>query len=110
MYDDYIVSEYVKSTKNTCFCLSLSIFFILLFIISPLNKILLASFIGKIGISIILIYSIYILLYSTMKFTKDFNIKMLDGSWNQIKTNITCSYIFSLFLVTLLVYTLIFFI
>lgn len=103
---NHIVSEYVKSTKNTCLCVSLSIFLILLFIISPLNKILLVSFIGKICIVILLIYSVYILLNNTWIFMKDFNIQILDGSWNQVKSNVICSYIFSIFLVILLVYTL----
>ena len=74
-----IITNYVEATKNTCLCVSISIFLILLFIMSPLNRILITSVIGKICILILLIYSIYILVNSTFFITKKFDINILEN-------------------------------
>ena len=100
---NHIVTNYVESTKNTCICVCISIILILLFVFSPLNKILIASVTGKISIIIILLYSVYILMNNTYIFTKKFGVNLFDGSWNKLKTNISCSYIFALFLLILIV-------
>ena len=98
-----MIIEYAKSTQNVCMCLSVTIFFIILFMMTPLNTFLLSSIFGKVIILTLLGYTLYYNLYNTNKFANTFNISLTSDSWNTIKTNIVCSYIFSLFLLVLLV-------
>lgn len=96
------VEEYVKSSENICVNSIISIMLIFLFIISPINKFIMTSFIGKICILILLGYTFYLNILLTNKFSKNFNLTLLNGKWNMYKTNLTCSYIFSIFLFVLL--------
>ena len=96
------VIEYVKSTKNVCMCLGISIFLIILFMMTPLNSFILSSIFGKIIIITLLGYTIYYNISQTNNFSKNFNISIINGNWNELKTNIICSYLFSLFLLVLL--------
>lgn len=100
------IKDFADSTKNVCLCSTISIVLILIFIISPLNKILIASFIGKIGIIILLIATVFMVINNTYGFTKNNDISMLDGSWNQLKSNIICNYVFSIFLLILLLFVI----
>jgi hypothetical protein len=95
------LNEYSKSTKNVCLCTTISIILILLFIITPLNNYYTTSIIGKLIICLILIYA----LYKNVKTTNDFSKKifLIKGEWNNLKTNVVCSYIFSLFILLLLI-------
>ena len=99
-----MIIEYAKSTQNVCLCLSITIFFIILFMMTPLNTFLLSSIFGKVIILTLLGYTLYYNLYNTNKFANKFNISLTSSdSWSTIKTNIVCSYIFSIFLLVLLV-------
>ena len=98
-----MIIEYAKSTQNVCLCLSVTIFFIILFMMTPLNTFLLSSIFGKVIILTLLGYTLYYNVYSTNKFANTFNRSLTSDSWNTIKTNIVCSYIFSLFLLVLLI-------
>jgi hypothetical protein len=98
-----MIIEYAKSTQNVCMCLSVTIFFIILFMMTPLNTFILSSIFGKVIILTLLGYTLYYNLYNTNKFANTFNISLTSESWNTIKTNIVCSYIFSLFLLVLLI-------
>lgn len=97
-----MVLEFAKSTQNVCICSALSIFFIILFMMTPLNTFLLSSIIGKIIILTLLGYTLYYNISKTNKFSNNFNISLSSGNWDTIKTNITCSYIFSFFLLVLI--------
>lgn len=97
-----MIIEFSKSTKNTCICLSISMFLILLFIMTPLDNFLLSSIFGKVIILTLLGYTLYYNLTKTNKFIKDFNISITNGNWDALKTNITCSYVFSIFLIILI--------
>ena len=99
--ENYELNNYLKSTKNVCLCTVISIFLIILFIISPLKNLFITSTIGKFVTVIILGYSLYTNIVNTNIFLKNTNI--FEGSWTSIKTNIFCSYIFSLFIFILLV-------
>ena len=96
------IIEYAKSTKNVCMCLGISIFLIILFMMTPLNSFMLSSIFGKVIIITLLGYTIYYNTSQTNKFSKNFNMSLLSGNWDELKTNIICSYIFSLFLLVLL--------
>lgn len=95
------IRDYVESSQNICMYSTVSIVLILLFIISPINKFFLTSLFGKSVILVLLGYTLYYNVVLTNNFTNQLNIYLADGTWNSIKTNVTCSYIFSLFLFVL---------
>jgi hypothetical protein len=97
-----IIIEYAKTTKNVCLCISISAFLILLFIMTPLNSFLLSSIFGKVIILTLLGYTIFYNVTKTNKFAKNFNIDFSRGEWDPIKTNIACSYVFTGFLLVLM--------
>jgi hypothetical protein len=97
-----MVVEYAKSTQNVCMCLGISIFLIILFMMTPLNSFILSSIFGKVVIIALLGYTLYYNISQTNKISKNFNISLTTGNWDELKTNITCSYVFSLFLLVLL--------
>ncbi len=98
-----MIVEFAKSTQNVCMCLAIATFMIIVFMMTPLNTFLISSIFGKVVITILLGYTFYYNVNQTNKFYKDFNISLTSGDWNAIKTNIVCSYIFSAFLLILLV-------
>ena len=81
MSSSSIIIEYAKSTQNVCLCISISAFLILLFIMTPLNSFLLSSIFGKVIILTLLGYTVF---------------------YNVTKTNIASSYIFTGFLLVLM--------
>ena len=95
------VSSYVKNSKNISLFVVISIFFIFIFIFSPLNNTTIA-FIGKLSILVLLGYAFYKNCYITFHFSKDSNLVFTQGSWNGQKTNVVCSYVLSLFILLLL--------
>ena len=101
-----MIIEFSKSTKNTCMCLSISMFLILLFIMTPLNNFLISSIFGKVMILTLLGYTLYYNLTKTNNFynkvKNDFNISFTSGNWDALKSNILCSYVFSGFLIILI--------
>lgn len=97
-----IIIEYAKSTQNVCLCISISAFLIILFIMTPLNSFLLSSIFGKIIILTLLGYTIFYNVKKTNMFANNFNIDLIEGEWDPIKTNILSSYVFTGFLVVLM--------
>lgn len=98
-----MVIEFAKSTENVCLLVASSMFLIILFIMTPLNKFILSSILGKLIVIIILGYALYYNINKTNKFSTNFNISLTSGNWDALKTNITCSYIYSLCLLVLLI-------
>lgn len=97
-----MIIEFAKSTQNVCMCLSITVFLIILFMMTPLNTFLLSSIFGKVIILTLLGYTIYYNTTKTINFSSNFDVSLTSGNWNAIKTNILCSYIFTLFLVLLM--------
>ena len=89
---------FTDSTKKICTCSSVSIFLIILFIISPLNNFVMTSMIMKIIILIILVYTIYLNMIQTNYLRTATNVVNSENVMSQLNTNILCSYIFTLFL------------
>jgi hypothetical protein len=90
---------YADGTKSVCFYIIFSILLIFLFIISPLKQYVLTSLFGKIVVLFLLGYA----LYKNMKITNEFSKNAsFTGQWNDMKTNILCSYVFSLFIIILI--------
>jgi len=97
-----IITEYAKSTQTVCLCISISAFLIILFIMTPLNSFLLSSIFGKVIILTLLGYTVYYNVTKTNVFAKNFNINLTEGGWDPVKTNIVSSYIFTGFLIILM--------
>jgi len=100
-----IIIEFAKATQNVCMCLGLSVIFIILFMITPLNTFMLSSIFGKVIILSLLGYTLYYNTQQTNKFVNNFNINLWnnDSNWGPLKTNVLCSYIFSVFLLGLFI-------
>jgi len=99
-------STYSNNSKNICILTAVAISIIFLFIVSPLNNYYFASLFGKIAVLLILAYALYENFMNSYNFSKNTNTTMIVGSWNDIKTNLLCSYIFS-FLILLLFFSVI---
>jgi hypothetical protein len=100
------IEHFANTTKNICLTSTISIILILLFIVSPLRKILFISIIGKIGIIILLSVCLYIILNTTFKFINENEISFINSEWNELKSNLLCNYVFSFFLFVLLFYVI----
>ena len=100
-YSIHII-EFAKTTENVCFCLGLSILLIIIFMMTPLNSFLLSSLFGKAVILLLLGYTIYYNTTKTYQFSSNFNVSLMSGNWDALKTNILCSYVFSFFLLVLM--------
>jgi len=97
---DVLLFHYSNGTKNVSLCTIVSIFLILVFIISPLNQFIIASMFGKIIILTLLGFALYKNTSITYEFSK--NNHLFSGAWNSKKTNILFSYVFSLFIFILI--------
>jgi hypothetical protein len=89
---------FTDSTKKICTCSAVSIFLIILFIISPLNNFFITSMLMKIIILVILAYTIYLNIIQTNYLRTATNVAKSGNVISQLNTNILCSYIFTLFL------------
>jgi hypothetical protein len=89
---------FTDSTKKICTCSAISIFLIILFIISPLSNFFITSTLMKIITLIILAYTIYLNIIQTNYLKNATNVVNSDIILSQLNTNIMCSYIFTLFL------------
>ena len=89
---------FTDSTKKICTCSAVSIFLIILFVISPLSNFFMTSMIMKIIILIILAYTIYLNIIQTNYLRTATNVVNSENVMSQLNTNILCSYIFTLFL------------
>jgi hypothetical protein len=98
-----LIIEYTKSTHKSCLYLSVAALMILLFICSPLNAFFITSLFGKAFILILLGYLIYYNLTQTNIFSNNFDVSLISGYWNPVKSNILCSYVFSVVIIILMI-------
>ena len=89
---------FTDSTKKICTCSAVSIFLIIIFVISPLSNFFMTSMLMKIIILIILAYTIYLNMIQTNYLRTATNVVKSENIMSQLNTNILCSYIFTLFL------------
>ena len=105
---DNDISNYLNSTKNSSICISIAIVMIILFFMTPLSKFLLVSTIGKIVAILILSYAFIINTISAYDVSKKLDVSLFSDSnfasseSSNIRTNIICSYIFSIFILLLI--------
>ena len=95
---------FTDSTKKLCLCSAISITIVILFVISPLSYFTKSSMFMKMLAFILLSYTIY-LNYQQIKILRDAaQIAKTEQIQNQLNMNILCSYVFTLFLVLLIVF------
>jgi hypothetical protein len=98
-----MVLEFARSTQNACLYSSLLTVGILLFIMSPLNKMILCSIFNKIIALGLLGYMLYYNISQTITFSNYFDLSVTRGNWNILEKNVVCSHVFSAFLFVLFI-------
>ena len=104
--EHFSLNTFTNKTKTACSCSAISIFLIVLFIISPLNKFLVTSTLMKIIIIALLSYTLYLNFHQTnyLKNAKQMNLSNEMNS--QLSLNIICSYIFTIFIGLLVIFVI----
>jgi len=93
-----------SSTKNICICCFISIFLIMLFVISPLSKFYKTTIIMKLIIITILSYTFYLNIIQTNQMKISYINFESQEITNQLNINIICSYVFTFFIGLLIIY------
>jgi hypothetical protein len=101
--EPYSFSNYSKDSKQVSICTTISLILLFVFILTPLSSYVTMCFITKIIVFIILAYALYQNLNITYKFSKATNISYLDGNSSDIKNNMICSYVYSIFILFLMI-------
>jgi hypothetical protein len=105
--EHFSLTTFTDTTKRVCTCSAISIFLIILFIISPLSSFFYTSIFMKIIIIIILSYTLYLNYQQTNYLRHASNQSNLSKELsNQLNINIMCSYLFSLFIGLLVIFVI----
>jgi hypothetical protein len=104
--EHFSLSAFTDTTKKVCTCSAISIFLIVLFIVSPLSNYFMTSTIMKIITLSLLFYTIYLNIYQTEYLRKASSSKVSDEVSNQLTINIICSYVFTLFIGLLIIFVI----
>lgn len=100
----FSLTTFTDTTKQVCTYSALSIFLIVLFIISPLSHFFLTSLIMKIIIIILLAYTLYLNIKQTDYLRAASQSVISAEVSSQLNINIMSSYIFSLFIGLLIIF------
>ena len=102
----FSLNTFTDTTKKVCTCSALSIFLIVIFIISPLSRFFITSNFMKIVILLLLFYTIYLNNIQT-NYLRNVNQKNLSKEISsQLSINIVCSYVFTLFIGLLIIFVI----
>jgi hypothetical protein len=104
--EHFSLNTFTETTKRVCTCSAISIFLIVIFIISPLSRLFLISIFMRIVILLLLAYTIYLNLQQTEYLRTASQIKLSNEVSSQLNINIICSYIFTLFIGLLIIFVL----
>ena len=104
MESSFNIKVFTNTTKQLCVCSFISIFLIILFIISPLSNFIKTSAFMKIIIVILLSYTIYLNIFQTNSLKSVINSSISENIQSQLNIYIICSYIFTGFLLLLTIY------
>ena len=104
--EHFSLTTFTETTKRVCTCSAVSIFLIVLFIISPLSSFFLTSIFMKIVTLLLLCYTIYLNSQQTEYLRTASQIKLSNEVSSQLNINIICSYIFTLFIGLLIIFVL----
>lgn len=102
----FSLTTFTDSTKKVCTCSAISIFLIVLFIISPLSNLFLTSILMKLITLLILIYTIYLNNQQTNLLNNANNMSNSNEVKSQLSINIICSYVFTLFIGLLIIFVI----
>ena len=102
----FSINTFTDTTKRVCTCSALSIFLIVLFIISPLSNFFLTSVFMKILTILILAYTLYLNSQQTEYLRQANQQKLSNEISSQLSINIVCSYVFTLFLGLLIIFVI----
>jgi hypothetical protein len=104
--EHFSLNTFTDTTKKLCSCSAISIFLIVLFIISPLSNFFITSAIMKIITILILSYTMYLNILQTDYLRNASTAKVSGEISNQLTTNIICSYVFTLFIGLLIIFVI----
>lgn len=95
---------FTDTTKKLCMCSALSIFIILLFVISPLCNLVKLSAFMKVIVLLLLIYTLYLNYEQTKLLKEARQLVQSEQVKTQLAMNILSSYIFTVFVGLLFIY------
>jgi hypothetical protein len=104
--EHFSLNAFTDTTKKVCTSSAISIFLIVLFIISPLSSYFISSTIMKIITLILLSYTMYLNILQSEYLRKASTTKVSSEVSNQLTINIICSYIFTLFIGLLIIFVI----
>ena len=104
--EHFSFNTFTDTTKRVCTCSSISIFLVVLFIISPLSRFFLTSIFMRIVILILLAYTIFLNTLQTDYLRNASTMKLSREVSSQLNINIICSYVFTLFIGLLIIFVL----
>jgi len=93
-------------TKKVCTCTFITIFIVIIFILSPLSNFFKTSLFMKLISLIILAYTIYLNIFQVNIFKNASQMNNNPQLSSQLNINIICSYIFTVFLCVLFIFIL----
>lgn len=94
----------ISSTKNVCMFCFISIFLIILFVISPLSNFFKTSMLMKVIIIIILSYTFYLNILQTNQMKLSYDNSKSQEITHQLNINIICSHVFTFFIGLLIIF------
>lgn len=97
---------FTDTTKKVCTYSAITIFLILIFIISPLSNLFLLSTGMKLIIIILLLYILYLNLQQTEYLRKASTLNVSRAVSKQLNINIISSYVFTLFIGLLVIFVI----
>jgi hypothetical protein len=100
------IIAFTDVTKKVCSFSAISIFLVILFIITPLSNLFLTSLIMKLITLIILSYTIYLNNEQTNLLIRANNLNISREINSQLNMNIISSYIFTLFIGLLIIFVI----
>jgi len=104
--EHFSLTTFTDTTKKVCTCSAISIFLIVLFIISPLSSFFLTSIFMRIIILLLLAYTIYLNSHQTNYLRNATQLNLTNEISRQLNINIICSYVFTLFIGLLIIFVL----
>jgi hypothetical protein len=104
--EHFSLSAFTDTTKRVCTCSAISIFLIVLFIISPLSNYFMTSTVMKIITISLLSYTLYLNILQTEYLRNASTAKVSGEISNQLTINVICSYVFSLFIGLLIIFVM----
>jgi len=102
--EHFSLNTFTDTTKRVKTCSAISIFLIVLFIISPLSRFFITSIFMRIVILLLLAFTIYLNTQQTDYLRNASKLKLSNEISTQLNINIVCSYVFTLFIGLLIIF------